>query len=48
MITKFETIVGKTTKTGSGGIIKLLLLAGAIYVGYKFVYLPYEAKKETK
>lgn len=54
MIAKFNTgslsAEGSESSSGSGGktllIIGGLLLAG--WLGYKFVYLPYKAKKEQE
>jgi len=47
MITKFDS---PTPSKGFGGILKLALLVGAIYVGYRYVYLPYfkNEKNEPK
>lgn len=53
MKTSFDTSIGATSTSGgsekSSNALMYLLIAGlAIYVGYKYVYLPYEAKKKLE
>ena len=52
MITKFDTSgsgAPSTSKGGMGkGLITVLVVLAAAYVGYRFVYKPYMEKKDKE
>ena len=51
MIKKFDTSFNSTstgTSTGTSGIVKLVLVVGLAYLGYRFIVKPILDKKKQK